>query len=138
MEPGGIVINLAGAYFAREIAPLPPPPPRFRRRLKRHAKRKPPSGYRSVSGQGRRDRGAAGRYRWACRLWPHAVAYSLQAAAIYAEIAARPAVAAPEGAIGCMVAAEIARARERAGVMVIFERAEAIAAMVTPRFSRWL
>lgn len=103
---------------------------------------KPPSAYRSVSGQGRRDRGAAGRYRWACRLWPHAVKCYVKAAAMYQSIAMRePLPKPPPGddavsAIRRLHWREMEAMRTRAGLEALFSMSEAVLATFTPRFSR--
>jgi hypothetical protein len=124
--------------------PSPKPRPRFRGRprhphRRRRAKKSPL--YLAVSQQGRRDRGAAGRYRWACRLWPHAVTNYMLAFAVHANLAAKKPPAAPTGetaaaAMGRFAVRHIESEIAKAHVLSVIELAEAFLATFTPRFSR--
>lgn len=115
-----------------------PPRPRFRGRPRVPRRRAKALPYRAVPQQGRRDRGAAGRYRWACRLWRHTAICHATAANIYAQAAAMPGASGSlaSSAVARMIAGEVTHQAVKAHVLSIFETSEAISAAFVPRFSR--
>lgn len=96
--------------------------------------------YRSMPHQGRRDYRRTGRrYRWACRLWRHAPPLHFAAFAAFTQASTLP-LPSREGLTGIPLAI-VSRAHDKAAeakIRAVFELAEGVDAIVTPRFSRSL